>query len=78
MKTNFNKLPPNQKWKLWKQQKGYWFCSYCGIRLVDGPQRAAPFHGAEIVCEHCNNILTRRSGGGQFDPFEWTLKKGPG
>lgn len=73
MKTNFNKLPLNQKWKLWKQQKGNWACPYCKAILMDGPQRASPFHGAEILCGNCNGILTRRTGGGQYDPFNWIL-----
>lgn len=68
---DFNSLPRLEKWNKWKEQKGQWACKHCGSIMEDGPNRAHPFHGASVCCSECDKELTRRTGGGQMDPFEW-------
>ena len=69
----FNSLPRGQKWNTWKEQKGRWACKHCGAIMDDGPNHPSPFHGASVHCGECDGVLTRRTGGGQLDPFEWVL-----
>ena len=69
----FNSLPHGQKWNTWKEQKGRWACGHCGAIMDDGPNHPSPFHGASVHCGECDGVLTRRTGGGQLDPFEWVL-----
>ncbi len=71
--VEFNSWTPNRKWETWKQQKGRWACQSCGAIMTDGPNRAAPFHLASVNCGNCHAELTRRTGGGQLDPFRWVL-----
>jgi hypothetical protein len=71
----FNALSRREKWELWNKQNGVWACPGCGVVLEDGPSRVRPFHGAYIECEACETELTRRTGGGQMDPFNWKLVK---
>ena len=71
--TDFNKLPVRKKWNTWKDQQGTWYCPQCLTELGDGPNRASPFHGSSVHCGACDKELTRRTGGGQSDPFEWIL-----
>ena len=72
--SDFNKLQSRDKWDTWKEQVGTWHCSACGIELGDGPNRASPFHRASVHCGNCDAILTRRTGGGQLEPFRWELR----
>ncbi len=46
---------------------------HCGEIMDDGPNRACPSHGSTVCCGACYCELTRRTGGGQMDPFEWRL-----
>lgn len=73
----FNKLTDREKWTvLWKgRTKGKWLCKKCKGVLDDGPLRSSPFHDASRHCGHCNYELTRRTGGGQNDPFGWILEE---
>ena len=48
-------------------------CPNCVTELDDGPKRASPFHGSSVCCGTCGAELTRRTGGGQMDPFKWIL-----
>ena len=70
--TSFNKLQPRNKWELWQAQFGVWTCGHCGAE-TDSPYRASPFPSCRIVCGECDGVLTRRTGGGQSDPFGWVL-----
>ena len=72
--ANFNNLRDREKWNTWKEQNGTWYCPECGVELKDGPNRASPFHRASVHCSDCEAMLTRRTGGGQLDPFNWILK----
>jgi len=69
----FDKLEPNKKWKNHKDQEGPWFCRFCSEQDGNTPHRSSPFHGCEIVCGNCDQVLTARTGGGQHDPFNWVL-----
>jgi hypothetical protein len=69
----FNMLPTREKWETWKTQKGEWHCKSCNEVLTDGPQSPPPFHGAGVHCGNCDAELTRRTGGGQLNPFRWEL-----
>ena len=69
----FNALSSHEKWQNWKKVDGIWTCPRCGSRMSDGPVRCSPFPGAARFCAECNRLLTRRTGGGQFDPFNWAL-----
>ena len=69
----FNALPADQKWVQWKSESGTWTCKHCGTVLSDGPSRARPFRGSSVCCDECDGELTRRTGGGQNDPFNWVL-----
>ena len=71
--VEFNSLTARQKWQYWKQQNGQWACKSCGTIMADGPNRARPFHGCSVNCGECDSELTRRTGGGQLDPFNWKL-----
>lgn len=73
--TKFNLLSSSEKWAKWKEQNGQWACPGCGIILDDGPNRAYPSYGCTVNCGNCDQELTRRTGGGQFDRFNWKLVK---
>lgn len=73
-RTAFNKLSSRQKWERYGTLKGKWYCSNCH-QQTDKPYRASPFSGAEVCCGYCDHTLTRRTGGGQSDPFNWHYGK---
>jgi len=72
--TQFNELTSREKWAAWRTQTGTWHCKECGTELSDGPRSPAPLHGCSINCGECDAELTRRTGGGQHNPFNWVLK----
>jgi len=70
----FNGLSSSrEKWNLVGRISGEWECPNCKSRL-DSPRRCSPFAGSSIHCSNCEYELTRRTGGGQLDPFKWKLK----
>ncbi len=73
LESSFNTLTYSQKWKLWTSQHGLWKCHECEAIMSDRPNRAPPFPGSSVHCGECNAELTRRTGGGQSDPFGWVL-----
>ena len=68
----FKKLDSRYKWELFKymENKATWICGNCGdytgkpYTVVDG----------ELACSYCGLTLTRRTGGGMNDPFQWTFE----
>lgn len=72
--SDFNKLKSQDKWDTWKEQEGTWHCSKCKTQLGDGPNRCSPFPRSSVNCGNCDAELTRRTGGGQCDPFGWELR----
>lgn len=73
LEEGFNKLRAHQKWDQWKKQKkfGYFKCPNCDNRSE--PERCSPFHGSTMHCGNCEHELSRRTGGGQNDPFGWVF-----
>lgn len=70
----FNTLSSREKWDLYERLTiGKWVCPGCGQDLPSGPVRCSPFPGAQLRCSDCDQLLTRRTGGGQQDPFNWLL-----
>lgn len=69
--TAFNKLSDKEKWDQWRTVRGTWYCPKCWEIVSDGPQRPPPFHRATVHCGTCSHTLSRRTGGGQNDPFHW-------
>ena len=72
--TQFNSLKNEEKWNIWEKVPGRWLCKFCGIVLSDGPKRAQPFPSSTVNCDHCDGKLTRRTGGGMGDKFNWVLE----
>ena len=68
---SFMKLDYRDKWDTYKYFEGKvtWLCP-CGVETGD-PESV--FDGS-LVCDNCNFELTRRTGGGQNNPFNWTFK----
>ena len=77
--NQFNELNDREKWTtFWSKYvilNGTWHCKHCGVIDEIGPHRASPFSGASVHCGDCDGELTRRTGGGQSDPFNWELRK---
>jgi len=68
----FDKLDCNDKWDLsdWLNPKVNWYCGHCKCEM--DLYREGVW--GEICCSECEGELTRRTGGGQHNPFEWTFK----
>lgn len=82
--NQFNELKDSEKWTTlmlnasWSKyiiMNGTWHCKHCGEIDEIGPHRASPFSGASVHCGNCDGELTRRTGGGQNDSFNWELRK---
>ncbi len=71
MFPDFNKLNDRYKWEIYEYLQVNWHCPHC--KSLDGPQRCQPFPGLVMECEDCGYELTRRTGGGQGDPFNWVF-----
>lgn len=70
---NFDELSHNDKWDIF--WSGYlknvkWFCKNCGCDQ-DTPHSVMD---GEVLCSLCEHQLTKRTGGGQNNPFGWTFK----
>lgn len=74
----FNTLDARLKWdiadsKLLKNIE--WCCGKCGLSQGKIPPHASIFEGDSTHCSKCDNMLTKRTGGGQNNPFNMTFKK---
>lgn len=67
----YNKMTDRQKWTFCGNVNGSFRCPYC--KHESNPSMCIPFPGAFKECSECDYILTRRTGGGQLDPFGWEL-----
>lgn len=75
LRDAFNEQRDCVKWDYWRKMENVsWHCSNCGEEM-DKPQRCPPFRGTSSHCSYCDAMLTRRTGGGQYDPFNWVMKK---
>lgn len=70
-KETFNNMRSIDKWDVYKKMNGSFRCKNCKTDCT--PERAQPFPGLLILCDECDCMLTKRTGGGQSDPFEWEL-----
>lgn len=67
----FNLLTDREKWNIFSNLKDVvWCCANCGVK-TETP--ASQFMGS-LVCGECDAELTRRTNGGQNNPFGWTFK----
>ena len=67
--TDFNSLSSREKWNTYKKIMDKFICPKCKTESI--PSTCSPFPGAEKCCGECDFMLTRRTGGGQLDPFNW-------
>ena len=69
----FMKLDPRDKWDTHKYFDGkvIWLCD-CGCGEETNEPESV-FIGS-LLCGHCGFELTRRTGGGQKNPFNWTFE----
>lgn len=75
----FNALSDREKWNIFQKELEEnkslsWYCKHCGIEDDNSPWHASPFSESSVHCGNCEGELTRRTGGGQSDPFNWILK----
>ncbi len=76
--SEFKKLNYKERWKKAKILKNVvWCCRNCKCIVDDGKLPRNEFMG-EKYCGGCDSLLTRRTNGGQGDPFNWIpkIKKG--
>lgn len=72
---DFCRLSNKEKWSKAKTLKNVvWCCAECGETVDNGKLPEKEFMG-EICCGNCDATLTRRTGGGQNDPFNWIPKR---
>jgi len=67
---SFNKLSDRDKWEIYPilKNKVTWYCR-CGTK-----QKIVHAGVNIICCKYCDRELTRRTGGGQNNPFNWVFK----
>lgn len=73
--TEFKKLTNNQKWDaIWKKQivDVLWCCGSCH-NIVDNGIQPTTMYDGERYCGNCDALLTRRTGGGQNMPCNYTF-----
>lgn len=72
----FKTFGNNDRWDIARFMKNVmWLCENC--KASQGKQRPDRmfFPGEECYCTICNSLLTKRTGGGQNDPFNYTFKR---
>lgn len=67
----FDSLSTQDKWELshYLDDKVDWFCVSCG-----NPQEVSSPHFGSLHCGYCDSELSRRTGGGMHNPFNWKFK----
>ncbi|MFA5790593.1 MAG: hypothetical protein WC976_06005 [Caldisericia bacterium] len=71
----FKKLSSRERWDMSKKLKNVvWCCENCGC-VVDRGWRPRPEFMGERYCGNCDSLLTRRTNGGQNDPFNFLPKE---
>lgn len=73
-KEKFDSLLDREKWIQGKSLDVIWCCFNCLEQVDDGkfPNRCL-FDGESMHCGNCDSMLTRRTPGGQCDPFNFTF-----
>jgi hypothetical protein len=70
----FKKLDNRKRWDTAITLKNViWCCEECGKIVNDGEMPHSAWD-CEIYCENCDSLLTKRTIGGQNDPFNYTFK----
>ena len=71
---DFEKLSSRERWRAAEKMAGVlWVCENCKHVIGETPPSAGIFEGAWVECENCGNELTRRTPGGQSNPFNMTF-----
>ena len=73
--NEFEKLSNDKKWDaIWNNKivDVLWCCVSCGV-VVDNGKRPTSMVGGERYCGGCDSLLTRRTGGGQNMPCNYTF-----
>jgi len=71
----FKKLNHNRRWEASERLRNVsWMCEHCG-EVIDYGSLPTKMAMGERFCGDCDGILTRRTGGGQGDPFNYSFKK---
>ena len=71
----FSKLSNNDKWKvIWNKEiiNVLWCCASC-FDIVDNGKTPTTMFDGERYCGCCDGLLTRRTGGGQNMPCNYTF-----
>ena len=71
----FQKLSNDNKWKsIWNKEPVdvLWCCASCGC-VIDGGKTPTSMFDGERFCGNCDSLLTRRTGGGQNMPCNYTF-----
>lgn len=71
----FEKLSNNDKWRvIWDKQitDVLWCCASCRV-VIDNGKTPTSMFGGERYCGNCESLLTRRTGGGQNMPCNYTF-----
>lgn len=70
----FKKLDSRKRWDIVPTLKNVlWCCEECG-EIIDYGERPTRMYDGERYCGGCDSLLTRRTGGGQCDPCNYTFK----
>lgn len=76
-KSKFLKLSHSERWDVAKKLTGVmWCCEHCGGIVDNGKKPKMIFIGSRH-CSNCDAMLTRRTGGGQNNPFCYFPRKIP-
>jgi hypothetical protein len=71
----FSKFDDRTKWEISSFLTDViWCCGKCNCEVTDERPARACFDGEEHRCSVCDVLLTRRTGGGQGDPCNYTFK----
>jgi hypothetical protein len=70
--SQFQGLPDKQKWEIFESLLNIeWTCPECG-NVMDKPHTVIQ---GGLFCSHCDELLTKRTGGGQNNPFNWSFRR---
>ncbi len=71
----FSKFNNQFRWAISSVLKGImWCCENCGTEITTSRPDRMFFPDEECECTKCYHTLTRRTNGGQNDPFNYTFK----